>query len=116
MFHEKIFPYMKAFEGADGKIYYITYYADGHTDFHVEPCPGKELIDSCELDLREYENKLSEFKSMKYSFSEYEALINYAWRIVDILKEKHPQAYFFTSHNLSNILSRPLEEEVLNSN
>ena len=115
MFHEKIFPYMKAFEGSDGKIYYITYYADGHTDFHIEHCPGKEIIDFCELDLSEYENKLYEFKNMEYSFLNYEALKNYAWGIADILKEKHPQAYFFTSHNLSNILSRPITEEESNS-
>ena len=68
MFHQKIFPYIKAFEGADGKLYYITYYADGHTDFHFEPCPGKKVIDFCELDLREYENKLSEFKSIESTY------------------------------------------------
>ena len=116
MFLQKMFPHMKAFEGTDGKLYYIICYKDGQTSFHIAECPGTEIINFCECDLTDYKNKLSEFINMEYSISEYENLCNFAWDIVDLLKEKHFYAYFFTSHSLSNILSRPLTQEEFDNN
>ena len=94
MFLQKVFPYMKAFEGADGKLYYITCYKDGQTSFHIEACPGAEIIHFCELDLTDYKRKVSEYMQMEYAFSAYETLCKFAWNTVDLLKEKHFYAYF----------------------
>ena len=112
MFREKVFPYMKAFEGADGKIYYVTCYRDGSTGFNIEDCPGQTVIDFCELDLADYKTKLIEFMNMPYSFDKYNSLCDFAWSIADLLKDKHFYAYFFTTHNMSRILSRTIKADI----
>ena len=112
MFREKVFPYLKAFEGADGKIYYVTCYQDGSTTFHIEDCPGQTVIDFCELDLTEYKTKLIEFMNMSYSFDKYNSLRDFAWSVADLLKDKHFYAYFFTTHNMSRILSRTIKADI----
>ena len=112
MFRDKVFPYMKAFEGADGKIYYVTCYRDGSTGFNIEDCPGQTVIDFCELDLTDYKTKLIEFINMPYSFEKYKSLCDFAWSVADILKDKHFYGYFFTTHSMSRILSRTIRADL----
>lgn len=106
MFYENKYPYLKALEGSDGKIYYIFNYENGTTTSGMSKCPGELAIDYCELDLTEFKEKVEKFKSMEYSYSEYNSIADFAYEISISLKEKHFFAHFFLSYAVTNILNR----------
>lgn len=111
MFNNERYPFIRAFEGSDGKTYYISFFADGATGFSVEDLPGTEIINFCEMDLAVYKRRLNELKNTQYSFDKYEKLREQAWGIAGLLKDKHRYIYFFTTFDLEHIFSKPVYAE-----
>lgn len=111
MFNNERYPFIRAFEGSDGKMYYISFFADRTTGFSVEDLPGTEIINFCEMDLDVYKSQLNELKHIQYSFDKYEKLREQAWGIADLLKDKHRYIHFFTTSELEHIFNTTVYAE-----
>lgn len=111
MFNNEWYPFIRAFEGSDGKTYYISFFADGTTGFSIEDLPGTEIINFCEMDLDVYKSRLNELKHTQYSFDKYEKLREQAWGIADLLKDKHRYIHFFTTFELEHIFNTTVYAE-----
>lgn len=112
MFHQKQFPYMKAYEDGDGALLYTIYYEDGQMVTFKELTPCAQIINFCELDITKYISMLDTFKQVDYAEEKYDDLCRMAWDIVDWLKDKHRCSYFFTSYGLSDIFCHPITSEM----
>lgn len=112
MFHQKHFPYMRAYEDYDGSLFYTIYYENGIMTTIQELTPCTEVINFCELDMSDYKRMFNEFTQTVYSEEKFEDLCNMAWGMVDWLKDKSGPAYLFTSYGLSDIFRQPIALEM----
>ena len=112
MFHQQVYPYMKALESKDGRIFYVTYYENGNIESSVSRYPGECVIDFCELDLDAFYEKFDKFNSFEYPKDDYKLITDYAKEIVNSFKDVHPYTYLFLASSLVRILNREVRVDI----
>lgn len=113
MLSDEHYPYVKVFFDTMDRVHVVSYTTESIHGHSMQQSVGEGLIDFVELDLSEYQKKISEVTDGKSLTPEntsmtFQQLRDRLFDIAELLKGRHAYLYFFLVGTLNNILMSPV--------
>ena len=113
MLADEHYPYVKVFFDTMDRVYVASYTTESIHGHAMQQSVGEGLIDFVELDLSEYQKKISGIADGKLLTPEntsmtFQQLRDELFDIAELLKGRHAYLYFFLAGTLNNILMSPV--------
>lgn len=112
---ELTYPFAKVFIDSISKLNIFFLHDTEHSTFQQLGDIGTGIVDFCELDYSEVQNKIQALETIAVANAGFEDIRAGFWETVDLLKEKHSYAHFFLNSEVIRTLwaSEKSKEEQL---
>lgn len=97
---EITYPFAKAFTDDTNKLNVFFLHDTEHTTFQQIGDIGTGIVDFCELDFSELQEKIKALETVEVTNANFDDIKKVYWNAVDLLKEKHSYIHFFLNGDL----------------
>jgi hypothetical protein len=112
---EITYPFAKVFVDSTNKLNIFFLHDTEHSSFQQIGEIGSSIVDFCELDFSEVQEKIQALETIVVSNADFEDIQAGFWEAVDLLKDQHGYAHFFLNSEIVRTLwasDKSVEEQI----